>query len=141
MKILTAVAGGFALVALPILANAQDANTTSNAGANSSALEPGGISQQADLEEFELGDIPAEAYVAAGFVLIGATVIGVLVGNRDECWHPPGILVGVALLRPVSWQELEAHVLAGLCAVSVPDRRVAVSQPAHDGGAHQDLAR
>ena len=84
MKILTAVAGGFALVALPILANAQDANTTSNAGANSSALEPGGISQQADLEEFELGDIPAEAYVAAGFVLIGATVIGVLVGNQAD---------------------------------------------------------
>ncbi len=83
MKYLGIVAAGMLAIS-PAIAMAQ--GTTSSP----SGIEPGGTSQ-GELEEFTIGTIPFEAYVAGGFVLLGGAVIGILIGGDDSDGPGPAV--------------------------------------------------
>ena len=75
------IAAALALAVVPAVGFAQSAPTTDQT--QNSAIEPGGIAQDGTAT-FTLATLPAEAYVAAGFVILGGAVIGILIGNSDD---------------------------------------------------------
>ena len=74
------MAAALALALAPAASIAQNSTTS---GSQTPTVEPGGTSQDG-LPVFAAGQIPFEAIIAGGFVLVGGVVIGVIAATDDS---------------------------------------------------------